>query len=142
MLESLRFMSSVPPGTRRILIVDDASVVAETLELILLRWGHQPKVAHSAEEAIQILSGWKPDLAILDLVLPGMNGIELSDVLRANYPDCLSVLISGHPQAAELLKRAGSQGKFYSILPKPLDPALILAIAAGAQSPPKYMGDA
>lgn len=135
-------MPSVAPGNRQILIVDDASVFAETLELILLRWGHQPKVAHSAEEAIQILSGWKPDLAILDLVLPGMNGIELSDVLNANYPDCVSVLVSGHPQAAELLERACSQGKFYSILPKPLDPALILAIVTGTQWPPKDAADA
>lgn len=129
-------------ANRSVLIVDDASLVAETLALILSSRGHQAKVAHSAEEAIDIFSGWKPDIAILDVVLPGMNGIELGKVLKANYPDCEIVFISGAPQVGELLELARAQGESYSIQAKPLDPASILAIVTGTQPASKDVTDA
>lgn len=119
------------PGYRNILILDDASVVAETLGLILSRQGHDARVAQSAEEAIELIAAWKPEVAFVDVMLPGMNGIEFGKVLRANYPDCQLVLVSGDPEATELVELAKGQGHCLSLLPKPLDPTLILAIAAG-----------
>jgi CheY-like chemotaxis protein len=116
---------------RRILILDDASAVAETLGTILSRQGYDAKVAHSAEEAIEKIANWQPDLAFVDVMLPGMNGIEFGAVLRANYPACELALISGHPGSKELVEIARTQGQLLSILPKPLDPKVILAIAAG-----------
>ena len=112
------------------MILDDASAVAETLWMILSRQGHDAKVAQSAEEAIEMIADWQPDLAFVDVMLPGMNGIEFGKVLSANYPECEVVLVSGHPGAAELVEHSSRQGQTISILAKPLDPQLILAIAS------------
>jgi DNA-binding NtrC family response regulator len=114
----------------KILILDDASAVAETLGMILSRQGYDARVAHSGEEAIETISNWQPDLAFVDVMLPGMNGIEFGKVLKENYPACELVLISGHPGAAEMVEAARTQGQALAILPKPLDPTVILAIAA------------
>jgi len=99
--------------------------------MILSKQGLDFKIAHSAEEAIELIAGWQPDLAIVDVMLPGMNGIEFSDVLHANYPACERVLVSGHPGAAELVHAAKASGETLRILPKPLDPGVLVAIASG-----------
>ncbi len=113
-------------GSRRILVVDDEARVAETLELILAMRGYDVRVGHSAEEAIEIFAGWKPDLAIVDVMLPRMNGIELGIAIKANYPDCRLLLQSGHPGTAALLDAAREQGYDFDILAKPLHPAFLL----------------
>ena len=133
---------SNPSGCRSILILDDASVVAETLRMILSRQGHDAKVAQSAEEAIEVIAQWEPDLAIIDVMLPGMNGIEFGKVLKTNYPACEVVLVSGHPGAADLAELSSHQGQTLSILAKPLDPKVILAIAARQTPDPAAAADA
>jgi DNA-binding NtrC family response regulator len=117
---------------QNILIVDDEIHVAQTLELIFLSRGYKVRIAHSAEDAIEVISDWEPELAIVDVMLPRMNGIQFGEVLRSNYPECQVVLMSGHPGTADLLeasKRNG--GALTEILAKPLHPAHILEIVAG-----------
>ncbi len=116
---------------RKVLIVDDAPAVAETLKLIVSRQGHEVRVAQSAEDAFESIASWQPDLALLDVMLPGISGIEFAKILRSTYPMCEIVLVSGHPDAKELLEIARSKGDAFSILPKPLEPASIVALAAG-----------
>jgi CheY-like chemotaxis protein len=120
-------------GCRKVLIVDDAQAVAETLKLIVSRQGHEVRVAQSAEDAFQLIASWQPDLALLDVMLPGISGIEFAKILRSTYPKCEIVLVSGHPDAKELLEIARSKGDAFPILPKPLEPALIVALAAGRE---------
>ena len=98
------------PGGGRILVLDDDVHVAETLQMILLARGYKVRVANSAEEAIETIAGWEPDLAIVDVMLPRMNGIEFGDVLRSNYPQCQLVLVSGHPGTSDLLETARRDG--------------------------------
>jgi DNA-binding response OmpR family regulator len=113
-------------GSRKILIVDDEVRIAETLDLIFSTRGYHVRVAFSAEIAIEVLAEWRPDVAILDVMLPLMNGIDLAIVLRANYPDCHVLLLSGHPGTGELLREASEKGYSFEILAKPLHPAFIL----------------
>jgi len=116
----------VVPGSRKILIVDDETTVADTLELIFATRGYEVRTANSAEEAIELLAQWRPDLAILDVMLPQMNGIELGIALKANYPDSRVLLLSGHPSAGDLLGVAREQGHSFDILAKPVHPSFIL----------------
>ena len=116
--------SSVP--NRKILVVDDEATVAETLDLILRTRNYEPRVAYSAEEAIEIVALWKPDLAVLDVMLPGMNGIDLAVALKAIYPDLKILLVSGHPGTGDLLVTAEEEGHRFEILAKPLHPDLLL----------------
>jgi CheY-like chemotaxis protein len=71
----------------RILIVDDERVIADSLAVIFEKQGYQARAAHSAEQAIEIVSQWHPDLAILDVILPGRNGIDLAILIKSGYPD-------------------------------------------------------
>jgi CheY-like chemotaxis protein len=120
------------PGGKSILVLDDDEHVAETLQMILLASGYKVRLAHSAEEAIEIIADWEPDLAIVDVMLPRMNGIQFADVLRSNYPNCQLVLVSGHPGTSDLLDAARRNGQpLLEILAKPLHPTHILEIVAG-----------
>lgn len=115
----------------KILVLDDDIHVAQTLELIFLARGYKVKVAYSAEEAIEIISNWQPDVALVDVMLPCMNGIEFGCVLKENYPAAQIVLLSGHPESAQLLESARTRGHNFAILAKPMNPGYILEIVAG-----------
>ena len=124
-------MATLPAG-QRILVVDDDVRVAETLELIFMARGYKVRKANSAEAAIEIISNWEPELAIVDVMLPHMNGIEFGDVLRSNYPNCQLILVSGHPGTDDLLKMVRNDGHPpLEILAKPLHPTRFLEIVAG-----------
>jgi DNA-binding NtrC family response regulator len=115
---------------RRILVIDDEHVVAESLALIFSRHGFEVSVAHSAEDAIEVIATEEPATAFIDVMLPGMDGIEFAKVLKSNWPKCRIVLMSGHPGAAELLQRAQNEGRTLVILAKPVDPNRFLEIAS------------
>ncbi len=110
----------------RILVVDDESAIADTLALIFVAQRYEVKVAYSAEEAIETIAEWRPDVAILDVVLPGMNGIDLAIAIQANYSACQVLLFSGNTNTTGLLEEAGKKGHQFNVLPKPLHPTLML----------------
>jgi DNA-binding NtrC family response regulator len=121
----VQLMPTLSPH-RRILVVDDEAAVADSLRLVLSRRGYEVRAVYSAEEAIEVLAEWQPDLAMIDVMLPKMNGIELAGIVAGNYPACRLLLISGHPGTAELLNDAISHGHSFEILAKPLHPTYIL----------------
>jgi len=121
----------MPPGAK-ILIVDDDNHVAETLELIFMARGYKVRMALSAEDAIELIADWEPSLAIVDVMLPRMNGIQFRDVLQSNYPNCQVILMSGHPGTEDLLQSNRRDGQpLLEILAKPLHPTHLLEIVAG-----------
>jgi DNA-binding response OmpR family regulator len=113
-------------STRKVLIVDDEVAIADTLAAILATRGYAVQTAYSAEKAVETIAGWAPDLAIVDVMLPLMNGIDFSIVLKANYPRCNILLFSGQPDTTALLEEALEKGHSFEILAKPLHPAFIL----------------
>ncbi len=114
-------------GGRKILIIDDEATIADTLALIFSSSGYEAKTAYSAEQALVVLEEWRPDLAIIDVVLPGMNGIEFAIFLKGSYPDCQFLLFSGQPGTTGLLEDARKKGHLFEILAKPLHPTYMLA---------------
>jgi len=121
---------SMQKSTRRILIVDDEIAVADTLALIFKTQHYEARVAYSAERAIEILAEWRPDLAIVDVILPEMNGIDFAIVIKANYPACHVLLFSGHANTTMLLEEAGRKGHQFEVLAKPVHPNLMLERAS------------
>lgn len=116
--------------SRRILIVDDEKAIADTLALIFRTQHYEARVAYSAERAIETLAEWRPDLAILDVVLPQMNGIDLAIVIKANYSSCHVLLFSGNANTALLLEEAGRKGHQFEVLAKPVHPNVMLERAS------------
>jgi DNA-binding response OmpR family regulator len=76
----------------RILVVDDDRDVAGTIERTLKRRDHQVVVAYSGIQALQLIQGQRPDLVVLDIMMPRMDGIEVCQRIRA-LPNVASVPI-------------------------------------------------
>ena len=68
----------------RILVVDDDAALAEMLTIVLLGEGFEPFVVGDGTQALTAVREIRPDLVLLDLMLPGMNGIDVCRVLRAD----------------------------------------------------------
>jgi CheY-like chemotaxis protein len=115
-----------PQGGRRILIVDDESPIADTLQMIFRMQRYDARVAYSAESAVELIAEWKPDLVILDVILPQMNGIDLAIVIKENYPKCHIILFSGHANTSMLLDEAVRKGHNFEVLAKPVLPDVML----------------
>jgi DNA-binding NtrC family response regulator len=113
-------------GRTKILIVDDEQEVTESLSAILTKHDYEVRVANNAEAAVEIVAEWQPDLAIVDVVLPQMNGIDLAMVVRDSHPFCRVVLFSGQQTSQALLEEAAKKGNLFEILAKPVHPMFML----------------
>lgn len=129
--------------SQRVLIVDDERTITDTLVTIFSGRGYETRGVYSAEEARKVILDWPPDLAIIDVRLPGMNGVDLAILLKAEHPSCRLTLFSGHTSTAELLEFAESQGHHFDIVAKPIHPEELLDWAAESTNPePKSLSDA
>lgn len=116
----------VGTATAKLLIVDDEPPIADTLAAIFRMHGYEVCVAYSAEEAIETIAEVEPNLALVDVMLPGMNGIDFGIVVRDNRPACQVLLFSGHESTEMLLEEAARKGHRFDILAKPVHPTQIL----------------
>ncbi len=66
----------------KILVVDDEPSIVDVLAYNLTKAGHQPQIARDGERALELVHAEQPDLVILDLMLPGMDGLEVCKALR------------------------------------------------------------
>ncbi len=82
---------------RRILVIDDEEVVHASLRKILSRLGLTVDAVLTAAEGLDRLSSQRYDLVISDLMMPGMNGIELLDALQERGPRPPILMITGYP---------------------------------------------
>jgi DNA-binding NtrC family response regulator len=105
-----------------VFVVDDESIIALTLSMILNQSGFRARGFLSAEEAIQAAESECPDLLITDVLMPGMNGIDLAIRFESLCPDCKVLLLSGHGNTSNLLDDARLQGHSFQILAKPAHP--------------------
>jgi DNA-binding response OmpR family regulator len=113
-----------------VLIVDDEKLIGESLAAIFTSRGYESQSAFSAEQAVEIIARWEPDLATLDVELPKMNGIDLAIALENEHPACRVLLFSGQPNTADLLAQAEADGHVFDIVAKPAHPTVMLDRAA------------
>jgi DNA-binding response OmpR family regulator len=124
-----------PGGNHTVIIVDDETNIGNSLAVIFASRGYESKTAFSAEQAIEIIAGWEPALAIVDVGLPKMNGIDLAIALKNGHPSCRVLLFSGQPNTADLLAQAEADGHLFEIVAKPAHPTVMLDRAAHLLSP-------
>ena len=103
------------PGTF-VLIVEDNHVVGQFATEMLLDLGYRTAWASNAMEALEMLGRNDPhiDLMFSDVIMPGMNGVELATQVRRSYPDLPIVLTSGY---SDVLAAEGTHG--FNLIPKP-----------------------
>ena len=120
---------------RRILIVDDNEDAAELLALTLQMKGHTTRIAVDGHDALDVVGAFAPDLALLDIGLPGMDGYELARQLRAR--GALSALrlvaLTGYGQDKD--RERSREAGFDAHLVKPVDQKLLESTIRELTSP-------
>jgi CheY-like chemotaxis protein len=111
----------------RILVVDDEQVIADTLARIFELNGYDASAVYTGTAAVETARTTEPELIILDVIMPDMNGIEAAIAIRGFLPSCKILLFSGHAATADLLENARAQGHEFEILAKPVHPSDLLA---------------
>jgi signal transduction histidine kinase len=117
----------------RILVVDDLAASAETLMTLLEMEGFEVKVANEGASALQIAEQFRPDVVLLDIGLPGMNGFEVAHRLRLQPAsrDALLIALTGYGEAESRSRSAKAGFDFHMV--KPADVNLLLSMLANPQ---------
>jgi DNA-binding response OmpR family regulator len=103
----------------RVLVVDDDASHARVVAIGLRVEGFDVELTHNADEALRLLAGAPFDAAVVDLMLPGTNGIQLARLVREQHPRTRVILMSAYHLSERQLLRAdcGAVG----FVPKPFD---------------------
>jgi len=115
-----------------ILVVDDEESICQSLKAILSDEGYQVLVAGSGEEAVKIVEEEMPQLVLLDIWLPGMDGLETLKAIKKINPKVLVIIMSGHG-TIETAVRATKLGAF-DFIEKPLSLDKIIILVNNAIS--------
>ncbi len=114
----------------RILIVDDNRAAADAMAMLLQFDGHDVVTAYSAEAALERLPEFMPNVALLDIGLPGMNGYELARTIRRTaIPEFTLIAVSGYGQKDDKV-RAAETG-FDTHVTKPVEIAALTSALSG-----------
>ena len=117
---------------RRVLLVDDDIDVAESLAELLAISGHAARIATNAQAALVLFEQWQPEVAVLDIGLPGMDGYELQARMCAlrGGSECVYVALTGYGMERE--QEASRQAGFRAHLVKPVDVRQLTALISGS----------
>ncbi|HVK67743.1 MAG TPA: PAS domain S-box protein [Polyangium sp.] len=120
---------------RRVLIVDDNFDAAESLALMLGYLGHDTRVAHDGPSTIDIAAAFQPEVVLLDIGLPGLDGYEVARRLRAQRETRAAILVAltgyGQEEDRKRARRAG----FDHHLTKPVDHDRLISLLTSRVTP-------
>ena len=124
------------PKTRpglRVLLVDDEELFRETLAKLLRRRGLEVATASDGEAALAVVQEQAPEVVVLDLRMPGMDGIETLRRIKRHRPDTRVVMLTGHGSVdagVDALRAAA-----YDFLLKPVGPDQLVEVILAAAAP-------
>jgi CheY-like chemotaxis protein len=122
---------------RRILLVEDNKDIAEGMGTLLAVDGHTVSIAHDGAVALEMLRSFEPEVVLLDIGLPGMDGYEVARRMRAGTARSNLVIVSlsgfGEPQHHRRSSEAGCNAHIV----KPIEPDALRTFLAHLETPPK-----
>jgi len=123
-----------PSPRRRVLVVDDNVDAADSLAIPIHLNGHEVQVAHGGPEALEIVKVYRPEVAFLDIGMPGMDGHELARLLRKQpgLKDVVLVALTGW--GSEEDRRRSAEAGFNHHLVKPPEPKMLESLLAGLKT--------
>ena len=113
--------------TRKILTCDDEKPIVRLLQVNFERQGYEVVVAYNGAECLEKVASEKPDLIVLDVMMPGMSGFEVLEKLKSN-PDTNSIpviMLTARAQDVDVLRGWQSGVELY--LTKPFNPMELIA---------------
>lgn len=123
-----RGIEGARPSKPRVLVVDDEPTIADTLVEILNGEGFEAIAALTGDSALAAAEAFEPDVVVSDVVMPGLNGVELGIKIREALPKCRVILFSGQTATLDLLREARKGGHEFEIVPKPVKPETLISI--------------
>ena len=108
----------------RILVIDDEPMLLEAISVIMTDMGYEVATSGDPREGAERAVSERPDLVIVDLRMPEMNGAEVTEHVLAAWPEARVLIVTGYPQdpLAERALKAGAVG----LLKKPFEIAKIM----------------
>jgi CheY-like chemotaxis protein len=126
-----RARPSVAP--RRILIVDDSMDAAESLAMLMSLNGHEVTVSHDGLDALEVATRERPEVILLDIGLPGLDGYEVCRQLRERgLDDALIVAMTGYGQERDRLRSKSAGFDTHTV--KPVDLENLMGLVACTRS--------
>ena len=115
----------------RVLIADDDRDTVMTLGILLRSEGYDVRLAQDGKQAMSAALETRPDVALLDLEMPGYSGLQVAQELQRHYSgECpLLVAVTARTQYRQQAEISG----FHHFVPKPYDPRALLALLASFQ---------
>jgi CheY-like chemotaxis protein len=109
----------------RVLVADDNRDAADVLSILVKLWGHDARQAYDGAAALQMAAAYQPDVLLLDIAMPKMDGFQLAQRLRrqARFQDTLLIAITGYAEEAHRL--LGEEAGFDLYLSKPVEPSTL-----------------
>jgi signal transduction histidine kinase len=113
--------AAIPDTPRRVLIVDDNEDAANTMAMILKLEGHEIETAYSGVQALACMDSFKPEVVLLDIGLPGLDGFQVAKRIRAQsqYQRTRLLAMTGYGQEAD--RQRTREAGFSGHLVKPVD---------------------
>lgn len=103
-----------------LLIVDDEPMILKSIQRILRREDYNIMTAQDADEGLNLLQAREIDLLISDHNMPGMSGVEFLQKVKAEYPDILTIMLTGQKEI-EVAMQAINDAGVYKFILKPWD---------------------
>ncbi len=129
------------PKGRKVLIVDDNRDAADGLAMLLRLAGHEIRVAYEGRAALSLAQAFRPDVALLDIGMPGMNGYELARAFRLEPWGQTPTLVALTGWGQDEDRRRAAEAGFDRHLTKPVDPAQIEALLDSGAADPSAVGE-
>ena len=114
----------------RVLVVDDEEVVRLGYRRVLSADGFRVMAAGDGREALDLMAGDRFDVVLLDLRMPGMDGLDVLQAIKERWPESEVVVVTGYP-SIDTAKKAVKLGA-YDYLAKPVAPATVIRATTGA----------
>jgi PAS domain S-box-containing protein len=125
-----------PVAARRVLVVDDNVDAAESLAQLLQILGHDTRTAHEGEAGVEAAERFRPDLILLDIGMPRLNGYDAARRIRARPWGRSVVLVALTGWGQDDDRRRTAEAGFDHHLVKPVDPQVVLGLLAGLKPVP------
>jgi two-component system CheB/CheR fusion protein len=122
--------NALASGKLRVEVVEDAENVAQSLKMLLEFWGHDVRVVHDGQAALVAYRTYQPDVILLDIGLPGMNGYDVARQLRREQGEKkpLIVALTGYGQDEDM--RQSQKAGFDYHMTKPVEPYKLQTLLA------------